>query len=355
METYGNDVRGVTISLAVLAAGLLLGLSGCSRNGSQDPNVWAEVDGKTIRREQVERYYRSRIAEGAEAGSPEQALSFKLNILNELINNEILVARASRAGIAVSEAEVDTRVAELQSPYSKEEFQQKLEDQGLDPSSLRQEVRQSLIINKLVNKEVVSRITISDRQITDYFERNKTSFNVPELQYHLAQIEVTPADDVDVRNLKNDDAKTPVAAQRKVQALYARLQAGEDFTTVAQEYSEDARTASGGGDMGFVPASAIDSNRQLKQVVASLRVGQMSGIVRTDRAYHIFKLLGREEPGQRQLSDPQVQTAIRRTLMNEKEQLLRAAYIENLRNQAAVVNYLADRIVEAGGDAGVLE
>ena len=56
-----------------------------------------------------------------------------------------------------------------------------------------------------------------------------------------------------MRNLKNDDAKTPAEAERKIQALYARLRAGDDFAAVAQEYSEDPRTASGGGDMGYIP------------------------------------------------------------------------------------------------------
>lgn len=341
--------RGLSVG-AGLAAALLAFAPACSRNTAPDPDVWAEVEGKVIRRQVVERYYRSRMATASDAGSPEQALSFKLNILTELINNEILMARASRAGITVSEAEVDTKITELQSPYSKEEFAQKLKEQGLESDDLRQELRQNLIVTKLLNKEIVSKISVSDADIQEYYERNKASFNVPEMQYHLAQVQVTPVDDPEVRNLKNDDAKTPLAAQRKIQALYARLQSGEDFATVAQEYSEDPRTASGGGDMGFIPVSVMEANPALKLAIDSLRVGQMSGIIRSNDGYHILKLLGREEAGQRDVSDPQVQSAIRRTLMNEKEQLLKAAYIESIRNGAQVNNYLADRIVEAGGD-----
>ncbi len=335
---------------AGLAAVLLAFLPACSRKEAPDPDVWADVDGKEVRRQAVERYYRSRMSTTADASSPEQALSFKLNILNELINNEILVARASRTGITLSEAEVDTKISEIQSPYSKEEFQQKLKEQGLENSGLRDEVRQNIVITKLLNKDIVSRISVSDADIREYYERNKASFNVPELQYHLAQIEVTPVDDPEVRNLKNDDTKTPMASQRKIQALYARLRSGENFATVAQEYSEDPRTASGGGDMGFIPVSVLDANPALKRAVDSLQVGQISGIIQSKSGYHILKLLGRETAGQRDISDPQVQSAIRRTLMNEKEQLLKAAYIESLRNAARVTNYLADRIVAAGGD-----
>jgi peptidyl-prolyl cis-trans isomerase SurA len=347
MNTRENAFRRVAQAALVLS--LLAALCACSRKGPSSREVWAEVDGKPIYRDQVERYYRSRVAAGSDADSPEQALTFKLNILNELINNQILVAHAARAKITAPEAEVDTKVAELQSPYSKEEFQKKLADQGLDPASLRDDVRQSLIINKLINKEITSRLTVTDREIAEYFQRNKATFNVPETQYHLAQIAVSPTAEAEVRNTKNDDAQNPQAAERKITALYARLRAGEDFATVAQEYSEDARTASGGGDMGFISASGLAANSQLKQVVTALKVGEMTGILRASDGYHILKLVGREEAGQRELSQPQVQSAIRQTLMNEREQLLKAAYLEDLRNRAKVRNYLADKVIAAGG------
>ncbi len=121
---------------------------------------------------------------------------------------------------------------------------------------------------------------------------------------------------------------------------------GGDFATVAQEYSEDPRTASGGGDMGFIPASALDSTPQLKQAVLALQVNQFTGIIRSATGYHIIKLLGMEPAATHTLSELRVQNAIRQTLRNEREQLLKAAYIETLRNRAKVVNYLAEQIVK---------
>ena len=330
-----------------LLAGLALTLS-CARKVPSSREVWAEVDDKPILRDQVERIYHSRNPAGSDLGDPDQALSFKLSILNELINNQILVAHASRSRLTVLEAEVDTKIAELESPYSKEEFQNKLKEQSLSSGDLRQEVRQSLMINKLINKEISSRLSVGDAEIAGYYERNKSSFNMAETQYHLAQIEVTPVADSEVRNMKNDDAKNPRDAERKIRALYARLRAGEDFATVAQEYSEDPRTAAGGGDMGFIPISTVNSSPQLKQVVNSLKPGDISAIYRDSGGYHILKLLAKEEAGQLALSDPSVQAAIRQTLMNEKEQLLKAAYIEVLRNRSRVVNHLAEQIVGAG-------
>ena len=340
-------------AIVVLAA--IAQLPACKRNPPSQREVWAEVDGRPIYRDRVEKQYQSQVQPGSEAGNEIQALTFKLNILNELINNQILADHASHARIPVSDSEVDTKLAEFQAAYTPEEFQRKLREQGMELSELRDQIRQTVTITKLINKEIESRITVTDAEIADFYAHNKASFNVPERQYHLAQIQVTPVKDPQVRNLKNDDAATPAEAERKIQALYAGLRNGDDFATVAQEYSEDPKTSAGGGDMGFIPASALDTNPQLKQTVTSLKVGQMSDIIRTPVGYHVVKLLGVEEPGQRQLSDPSIQSAIRQNLTNQKEQLLKAAYIEDLRNRAKVVNHLAEKVVAAGGNPSVVK
>jgi peptidyl-prolyl cis-trans isomerase SurA len=325
-------------------------IAGCNRQNAAGREVWAKVDDTPIYRDQVERAYRERVPDGAEAPSAEEALNLKLKILGELINNQILLAHAAHAQITVSKADVDTQLAKLKSPYSEEEFQKKLSDQGLTAADLPQQVHDSLIINRLINKEIASRLAVTDAEIARYYEHNKASFDAPETEYHLAQIEVTSFANPAARNLKNDDATKMATAERKIQALYARLQRGADFATVAQQYSEDPKTAFGGGDMGFISASSLDSNPQLKRTVTALKAGEISGIIRTSSGFHIIKLLGRTDPGQMKLSDPQVQSAIRRTLMNDKEELLKAAYIEQLRNRAKVVNYLAERIVAAGSN-----
>jgi peptidyl-prolyl cis-trans isomerase SurA len=347
MDKLNRSYSRINAAAVALLAALTL-LPAC---GTHKPvpgqEVWAQVDDQPIYREQVERLYRGRTAQGTDAATLEEAASFKLNILNELINNQILVMHASHSRITASEAELDAKVGELKSPYSPEEFQKKLQEQGLDSDALRKQIRESLILTKLINKDIIAHIDVTDAEIAAYYEKNKANFNVTETTYHIAQIQVTPRADAEVRNLKNDDAKTATAAEHKIQALYEGLVGGKDFATVAQEYSEDPSTAAGGGDMGFIPASGL--NAALKQVVNSLKVGQISPVIRSNIGFHIFKLMGVEEAGQHTLTDLRVQSAIRQTLRNEKEQLLKAAYIEMLRNRSKVVNHLAEEVVKANG------
>jgi peptidyl-prolyl cis-trans isomerase SurA len=347
MKNLDRSHSLLNAAVLTLLAGIAL-LPACNTHKAvPGQEVWAEVDDQPIYREQVERLYRGRSTQGTDAGTPEEAASFKLNVLNELINNQILVLHASHSRITASEAEIDAKVGELKSPYSPEEFQKKLQEQGLDNDSMRKQVRETIILTKLINKDIIAHVNVTDAEIAAYYEKNKANFNVTETTYHIAQIMVTPKPDAEVRNLKNDDAKTPAAAEHKIQALYEGLARGEDFATVAQEYSEDPSTAAGGGDMGFIPESGL--NVALRQFVNSLKVGQTSQIVHSSVGYHIFKLLGVEEAGQHTLSDLRVQSAIRQTLRNEKEQLLKAAYIEMLRNRSKVVNHFAEDVVKASG------
>jgi peptidyl-prolyl cis-trans isomerase SurA len=335
----------VTFLLGLVA--IILLMPACKKQTSGSGTVWAQIDGHPIYQSQVEKIYRSRVGSTGQAGDNEEALSYKLNILNELINNQILMAHAAHSGITVSESEIDTKMGQLKSPYSQEQFEKKLKDRGITEDDLRDEVRTSLTVNKLINRDINARVSVSDADINAYYERNKASYDVPETEYHLAQIQVTPGSNSEVHNLKNDDAKTPQMAQRKIEALYAQLRSGQDFATVAQNYSEDPATSMSGGDMGFVPESALSANPELDRVVKSLKPGEISQIITSQRSgYHIIKLLGIEKAGQHPLADPKVQAQIRKTLQNEKEQLLKAAYIENLRDDAKVKNLLAEQIVK---------
>ncbi|HJY88274.1 MAG TPA: peptidylprolyl isomerase [Candidatus Acidoferrales bacterium] len=339
--------RGLT-RWGVLAA--LVGLAGCKPQAPPSADVWAVVNGDDIKRDEVEKYYRSRVNPEGQAPSQEEALSLKLNILDELINNEILLERAKKSGLEASDGEVEDKFTEFKSPYTEDEFQRQLKDRGVTVDDLKRDLRRQLSIQKLINREVVAKISITDQDVADFYHQNRAQFDVAEPQYRIGQIVVTPRKDPQVRNRKNDDATTEAEARRKVAMLLARLNSGADFAQLAMDYSEDPVTAATGGDLGYVPESALSqSEPALKKTVLALHPGQVSGVIALRDSYRILKLVAREAPGQRELNDPKVQQSIRDTLRNRKEQLLRAAYLAVARDQARVVNYLARQVIESVG------
>ena len=341
----------VMVTLGMVAAAGIA--QGCKKDVPPAADVWAVVNNHEVKRDEVEKYYNGQIAQQNAAvpkPSVEEALSLKLSVLDELVTNEILTELAQKEGLVATDGEVEDKFTESKSAFTEDEFQRQLKDRGLTLDDYKQEIRRTLTIQKLYNREVESKITVTDQEITDYFNQNRAQFNVSETQYRIAQIVVTPRKDAQIRNRKNDDATNDAEARRKVAALSQKLNDGEDFSTLAMDYSEDPTTAATGGDNGYIPESALDrTDPALKKAVLSLKPGQVSAVVVLKDAYYILKLLAREAPGQRDLSEPQVQQIIRDALRERKKQLLRAAFLSVARQNAKITNYLAQQVLESGG------
>jgi len=340
---------------ASIALALMLAAApSCRRQETPAADVWARVNGHEIRREEVEKYFRGLVMQQGQEPSAEEAALLKLNIIDELINNEILLERARTLGLEASDGEVEDKFTELKSPYTEEEFQKQLRDRGLTVEDQKRNLRQQLSVQKLLNREVVSKITITEQDISDFYSANLPQFNVAEPLYHVAQILVTPVKDRQIRNRKNDDATTDAQAQKKVEALLKEIDNGADFAQVAMDYSEDPTNATNGGDLGNMPESSLRDPKQetpeLARAVLALRPGGVSRVIKTrDGSYHILKLISRESAGQRTLADPQIKERIRGTLRNRREQLLRAAFLAACREEARVENYYARQVLEAAG------
>jgi peptidyl-prolyl cis-trans isomerase SurA len=334
----------------VLATLAVCAVASCKKEMAPGPDVWAIVNGKEIMRDEVEKNFRSRLNPDSPAPSREEALSLKLSILDELINSEILLERANKMNLAASDAEVEDKFTESKSPYTEEEFQRKLKDSGLTVDDLKSDIRRQVSIQKLLNREVVAKISITDQDIADFYNQNRAQFNLVEPQYHIAQIVVTPRPDASIHNRKNDKASNEAEAGRKAAMLSQRLSAGADFAQLATDYSEDS-TSSTGGDLGYNPESSFNrSDPLLKRTVLAMKPGEVSHPIQLrDGRYVILKLMGKETAGQRQLSDTQVREGIRQMLRNRQEQLLRAAYLTAARDESHVTNYLAREVLESAG------
>ena len=334
----------------VVILAVVVSLASCKKQAPAGPDSWAMVNGKEIKRGEVEKYYRSRVSPDGQTPSQEESLSLMLNILDELVTNEILFELAKKQSLEASDGEVEDRFTELKSPYTEDEFQRQMKERGVTVEDLKRDLRRELSIKKLLNRDVVSKITITDQDVADFYNQNRAQFNVPETQYRILQIVVTARKDPQLRNRKNDDAVTDAEAKRKASALLERLHGGADFGQLAMDYSEDSVTASTGGDLGYIPESALSqSDPALKKMVLTMTPGQVSGVIGLRDSYRILKLVARETPGQRELSDPAVQQSIRENLRNRKEQLLGAAYRTTLRDAAQVENYLAKQVIESAG------
>jgi peptidyl-prolyl cis-trans isomerase SurA len=337
------------VSLAAVAGCAVLGLlaisAGCKKPVSKD--VAATVNGRAITFSELDRAIAEQFPNAPLKENADQTLQLRLEALRALIDSEILFQRAEKDSLLASDADVDAKFNELKTPYTQEEFQKHLTQLKMSQADLRTVLRRQISVEKLLNKEIGSRITITDGEVSAFYKTNKDSFNLAENKIRLAQILVTGAPAPSVNNLKNSKAQNEQEARNKIQMLQMRVRQGEDFASLAQNYSED-QGAANGGDVGFIPESTLDkANPELRKVILDMTPGQVSTVIHTSEGYRIIKLISREMAGQRQLEDPRVQEEIRQELFTAKKQLLQSAFYEVARSEAKVVNYYAQAVLDS--------
>jgi peptidyl-prolyl cis-trans isomerase SurA len=340
----------------LLSALLLPAFAGCNR--APAPDVVATVNGKEILRSDLDRKYqiiKMSQGESQQDPSPEQADIARLTILRQMIDEEMLQQRAAKLNVAASDEDVNAAVTEKKLPFTQEEFDKQLKQHNETLEDFKNELRHQLTDTKLINKEIDSKINITDAEISEFYEAHKADFNIIEPRYDIARIAVTDTPSTPAANLQNNKATGAADAKNKIQLLHQKLENGEDFGVIAANYSEDKDFAASGGDMGFVPESQLQGTADVYNAITKLKPGQFTDVLPISDpnshkvvGYAIYKLISKEAAGQRMLHDVQVQAAIRQSLREGRAQLLKTAYIEALRDDAKVHNYLADEILKAG-------
>jgi peptidyl-prolyl cis-trans isomerase SurA len=339
------------LSLAIVPT---LMLAGCKTPHNAD--VVATVNGHAIMRADLDKAYTAALGDAsqqaAQQPSGENAESLRLNALRQLIDEEIVQERAAKMNLTSTNEEVDAKLAEMKTPFTEEQFAQRLHDNKQTIDDLKHAIRRNLTIEKLLNKEINSKVTVTDSDVSTYYNAHKAEYNLTEPQYHLAQIQTTSQPAAQAGNLQGSKATNEEEAHKKIQSLKVRLDAGEDFGTLAMNFSENPNTASSQGDMGFVAESAMRGDPSTYASITKLKAGEITEIItgpidpatRKPAGYTIYKLVSREPAGQRELNDPRVQQAVRQQLHEGRANLLKAAYFEMLRDQAKVENFFAEQI-----------
>lgn len=344
-----------SLSFLFLVFALVVMLAGCPGRGT-DKEVMAKVNSYKIFRSELDKNYNGRVAGAPQKPTAAEEEALRLNILSQIIDIQLHLQKAEKLGIVATDDEVESKFTQAKAPYTQEEFQKKLKDLGMTEDDSRQEIRRNLTIDKLLNKEIGAKVTISDSDLQNYYNQHKADFNLIEPRYVVAHILVTnqPMGQAGESAMK---AQNDAEAHKKINEAYHRLESGEDFASVAARFSEDTDTARNGGELGPTPESQLkNTDPATRDAILKLKPGQFSEAIpvinpttRQPFGYRIVKLIGKETAGQRDLNDPQVQQFIRNQLRSQREQILRAAYDEVLRDNAEIHNYYAEQILKNTG------
>ena len=346
--------------LTAVAFSALL-IAACS-SGTESPNntVAATVNGKKIMLQEVERLITQQTQGKQSQLSPLELAQARLQVLASLIQREVLYQRAEQEKLLPTDDEITSAINEqkAQTGTTDDDFARQLKEQNLTMEALREEAKKDLAIKKLQDK-YAGKITVSDREVEDYYNANKQQF-VNARGVALAMIAVDPADN----GLKNDDAKNDTDAKVKIDNIYQQLKSGADFASVARAKSEDQSLARG-GDIGFASEDELKTTGFPPDVIAQLfgptmQAGSITSPVKFGSPqypagrWYIFKLQEKRlQTENLTLESPGVRQQITVALTNQRKEILNAALLEVAQTEAKVVNTLAGNMLNNPGNLGL--
>ncbi|MDE0854732.1 MAG: peptidylprolyl isomerase [Nevskia sp.] len=270
-------------------AALLLSASCAAGAAESLDRIIAVVNDTVILQSELEQSIRMAQSEMRDRGiTPPPAETVRSQVLERLILMRLQTERAKEAGIKVDDRELNDVIGNIatQNKMSVPQFVSSLKDEGLDYTSLREQVREQMLANRVRQKEVDSRIVVTDQDIDQYLAANGAD---DQSEYHLAHILVALP-----------DAATPEMrdkAHAKAEGLLKQLRGGADFAQLAIANS-DSPQALQGGDLGWRKSGTLPT--AFANLVPKLGVGDVSNVIEASNGYNIIKLVEKRDAGQRQ-------------------------------------------------------
>ena len=254
----------------------------------------------------------------------EEIYQIRMKVLNDLIDEKLADQEIRNTGIFVDEREIDNAVEQVKAMnyYSDEDLRMALKASDITMEEYRDEIKQQIRRNKLVNIKIKSKIIITDSDIENYYKNNPDKY-APKKKYMLRNILMTyPA-----------GADTPLreTVYGRMRTVYQLLENGAVFDEIAKQYSE-AMNANDGGMLGFFSYDELAKN--IAEAIKGLKPGEFSSITETDQGYQIFFVEKIEEKGGRALSE--VKDEIRQLLYEETVNKKFQTWIDQLRGEAHI-------------------
>jgi len=351
-------VQRKLILLTVIAMSAVL-IAACGPGAdTPDNTVAATVNGKKIMLQEVERVIHQQ-AQGKESQmSAHDLAQARLTVLDKLIQREVLFQRAEQEKLMPNDDEITNSINKQKqdSGITDEEFARQLKEQNLSVEALREDAKKDIAIQKLQEK-YASKVTISDREVEDYYNANKGQF-VNSRGVGLGMIVVDPADNAP-QGITAHDAKNDADAKTKIDNINAQLKSGADFATVARAKSEDPNSFSRGGDIGFASEDDLKQNGfpadLISRFFGPMQIGDRTEPVRFPSGkWYIFKLQEKRLTTENLTLESQgVRQQITVALTNQRKEILNAALVEVSLSEAKIVNSFAANILTNPGNLGL--
>lgn len=291
---------------------------------AQLPDVLARVNGTAIEKGELEKAIQAIESQNGPAPADQKDRIYR-SILDQIIDYRLLVQESQARKIAVPDADIDARVAQIRSQFPTEDaFKQALAAQKVTVEQIKSDARTEIMVTKMLQGEVEGKVAVTPENVTSFYQNNPDQFKQGE-RVHASHILLSFP--------QNADAAAKQLVRTKAEGILKDVKAGKDFAALAKANSQDTGSAPGGGDLGFFERGQMVG--PFEQAAFGLAAGQTSELVETQFGYHIIKVLEKQAPSTAPL-DEEMKTRIQQFLENQSRQQATQAFVQTLRAKGKV-------------------
>jgi peptidyl-prolyl cis-trans isomerase C len=288
------------------------------------PDVLARVNGETVTRTELEEYVRNL---ESQAGSPipaDQRDRIYRGVIDQLVGYKLLMQEAKTRNVAVPDADVDARIAEVKKQFPSEDlFMQTLIDRKMTLEQIKADARRDMSIARLIDAEIAPRIAVKPAQVEDFYKNNPDRFKQPE-RVRASHILISAPE--------NADAATKAQAKTKAEQILKDVKAGKDFAALARQHSQDPGSAVNGGDLGFFQQGQMVG--PFNDAAFSLKPGATSDLIETQFGYHIIRVAEKQPARTASLDEMRLQ--IEEFLKHQNRESETESFVKALRAKGQV-------------------
>ncbi|MCM2359593.1 MAG: peptidylprolyl isomerase [Geobacteraceae bacterium] len=288
-------------------------------------DVVAKVNGTAITRAEVERATQVLLTQSRAPQNLAPALRKQAEdaALDQLISAELLYQTGLKLEIKDLDKQVEAKISQAKTQFpTPAEYEAALKANGLTEKDLVEQFRKGVVINSLLEKEILSKITIPEADVKKFYDENQDKFKRPE-SYHASHILIG----VDPQAKPEEKQK----AKEKAEAVRKKILAGEDFAALAKAESS-CPSKEKGGDLGTFGKGEMVP--QFEKAAAALKPGEISEVVETQFGYHVIKLAEKKDAGLVTLDESKEK--IQNYLKQNKYQQAFIDYLDALKKTATI-------------------
>ncbi len=318
--------------LLLVSAVLTLATAAGAADGTVIEEIIAQINADVITRADLQ-HERTQMMAELQQQAPGQAQALfaerEKDILRNLIDERLLVQKGGDLGIN-ADVELVKRLDEIRQQMkleTLEDLERAAQQQGVSFEDFKQNLRNSIITQQVIGREVGSRIQFTQDEVHKYYEEHKQEFAQPE-QVRLSEILVaTPT----AEGQQAPDPQKVEEAESKAKELLAQLRGGASFEEVART-SSDGPTAAQGGEIGNFQRGVLAA--ELENLTFGMKVGEVSDVIRTRQGFIILKVTEHPAPGVPDMKA--VEPRIMEAMYYSKLQPAMRAFLTRLREDAYV-------------------